>query len=202
MKRIGLYSLGALVVVVAIVALATVYVLPQLGTYTYHGTLIQTQNQSPDFTLTAQDGQPVSLSDFRGKIVLLYFGYTFCPDVCPATLAEVNNALEALGQKADNVQVIMVTVDPERDTPEVLSEYLGHFNAEFIGLTGSLQQIADVATSYGVYFGKQEGSQATNYLVEHTASLMVIDEGGYLKLIYPFGTPASDIADDLANILK
>ncbi|MBN2147481.1 MAG: SCO family protein [Anaerolineales bacterium] len=182
--------------------LVAIFVLPKLRPYTFHGTLIQSQDVSPDFTLTTQDGQAASLSDFRGKTVLLYFGYTFCPDVCPATLAEVNKALENLGKMAEDVQVIMVTVDPERDTPEKLSEYLKHFNPTFIGFTGSPQEIAETAALYGIYYGKQEGSDATDYLVDHTASLMVIDEGGHLKLIYPFGVPAQEIADDLAYMMK
>ena len=165
--------------------LVAVLVLPKLRPYTFHGTLIQSQDVSPDFTLTTQDGQAASLSDFRGRSCCSILDYTFCPDVCPATLAEVNKALEQLGGMADDVQVIMVTVDPERDTAEKLSEYLKHFNPTFIGFTGSPQQIAETAALYGIYYGKQEGSDATDYLVDHTASLMVIDDGGHSQIDLP-----------------
>jgi protein SCO1/2 len=185
-----------------VVFLVAAYALPNLRPYRFHGTLIQSQDVAPDFTLTTQQAQTASLSDFRGKLVVLYFGYTSCPDVCPATLVEINNALEELGEKAEMVQVIMVTVDPERDTPQKLAEYLAHFNPDFIGLTGSPEQIAVAAALYGIYLGKNEGSDAIDYLVDHTATLMVIDEEGYLKLIVPFGTTAKEIADDLAYILK
>jgi protein SCO1/2 len=176
--------------------------LPKLRPYTFHGTVIQSEQVSPDLTLTTQYAQKASLSDFRGKLILLYFGYTFCPDVCPTTLSEVSQAIELLGNKAEDVQVIMVTVDPERDTPEQLGTYLAHFNPEFLGMTGTQEEIDQAAALYGVYFQKHEGTEATGYLVDHTASLMVIDEEGHLKLIYPFGTPASDIADDLAYLLR
>ena len=185
-----------------VLVLVAAFALPSLLPYRYHGTLIQSQDVAPDFTLTTQNMQTASLSDFRGKLVLLYFGYTFCPDVCPATLAEVNKALEELGQKAEALQVIMVTVDPERDNPQKLAEYLAHFNPDFLGLTGSPEQIAEAAALYGIYYGKNESSEAIDYLVDHTASMMVIDQEGYLKLIFPFGTPAKEIADDLAHILK
>ena len=185
-----------------VVFLVAAYALPNLRPYRFHGTLIQSQDVAPDFTLTTQQAQTASLSDFRGKLVVLYFGYTSCPDVCPATLVEINNALEELGEKSEVVQVIMVTVDPERDTPQKLAEYLAHVNPDFIGLTGSPEQIAEAAALYGIYLGKNEGSDAIDYLVDHTATLMVIDQEGYLKLIVPFGTTAKEIADDLAYILK
>jgi protein SCO1/2 len=191
-------------ITIALIALIVIAVilLPKLRPYTFHGTLIQSQDVSPDFTLTTHNGQTASLSDFRGKLVMLYFGYTFCPDVCPTTLANVNHALEQLGRDAQDVQVIMVTVDPARDTPPVLAEYLGHFNTDFLGMTGTEEQIAETAALYGIYYGISEGSDPTNYLVDHTASLMVIDEEGHLKLIFPFGTPADEIADDLAYLMK
>lgn len=197
-SRIWFWIIGGFLVLILVV----VVVLPKLRPYTFHGTVIQSEQVSPDLTLTTQYAQQASLSDFRGKLILLYFGYTFCPDVCPTTLSEVSQAIELLGDKAEDVQVIMVTVDPERDTPEQLGTYLAHFNPEFLGMTGTQEEIDQAAALYGVYFQKHEGTEATGYLVDHTASLMVIDEEGHLKLIYPFGTPASDIADDLAYLLR
>lgn len=170
--------------------------------YQYHGLLLDSATQAPDVTLTNQAGQPTSLSDFRDKVVLLYFGYTFCPDVCPTTLTAVNKALEQLGNQADQVQVVMVSVDPQRDTPAVLANYLSNFNPTFVGLTGTPDEIASAATPFGVFYEQHEGSVATGYLVDHTASVMVLDREGRLRLVFPFGTPAEDIASDLKQLLK
>ena len=175
--------------------------LPKLRPYSFHGTVLQSPNKAPDFKLESVGG-PVSLEDFRGQIVLLYFGYTFCPDVCPTTLAEVSKAMDILGKKERQVQFIMVSVDPGRDTPEMLRDYVTHFHPNFLGVTGSEDAIAALATLYGVFYEKHEGTEATGYLVDHTATVMVIDQEGYLKLIFPFGTSAEDIAADLAFMLK
>ncbi|NPA06568.1 MAG: SCO family protein [Chloroflexi bacterium] len=169
--------------------------------YAFHGTVLQSNEPAPDFTLMSADG-PVSLSDFRGKIVLLYFGYTFCPDVCPTTLTELKRAMELLGEDADQVQVIMVSVDPERDTPEKIQEYVEYFWPTFIGVTGTPEQIAEVATQYGIYYEKREVPGATGYLMDHTATVTVIDRDGYVKLIFPFGTPGEDIAADLKYLIE
>ncbi len=172
-----------------------------LRPHTFHGTVIQSPEPAPDFTLTAASG-PVTLSNFRGKVVLLYFGYTFCPDVCPTTLANAGRALRLLGDQADEVQLIMVSVDPERDTPEKLEEYVKHFDPSFIGVTGTPEEVARVAALYGIYYEKSEESVATGYLVNHTATLMVVDREGRLKLVFPFGVTAEEIADDLHYILR
>jgi protein SCO1/2 len=110
--------------------------------------------------------------------------------------------LELLGAQADEVQTIMISVDPERDTPEMLAEYVTHFHPSFIGVTGSPEKIAEVATLYGIFYEAHEGTAATGYLVDHTATVMVVDQSGHLKLVFPFGTPAEDIAEDLAYLLK
>ncbi|NPA31012.1 MAG: SCO family protein [Chloroflexi bacterium] len=169
--------------------------------YAFHGTVLQSAEPAPDFTLMSADG-PVSLSDFRGRIVMLYFGYTFCPDVCPTTLFEVQKTMELLGEDADQVQLIMISVDPLRDTPERLKEYVQYFHPSFIGVTGSEDEIAQVATQYGIYYEKHEGTPATGYLVDHTATLTVVDRKGYVKLIFPYGTPAEDMAADLKYLIE
>lgn len=196
--RAWIWITAGLVVLILVAA----FISTNLRPYQFHGSLIESQEVAPDFRLTTQHGQTASLSDFRGKLVVLYFGYTFCPDVCPATLAEVNNALGQLGEKSDEFQVIMVTVDPERDTTKTLAEYLAHFNPDFLGLTGTQEEIAQAASAYGVYYAKSEGTAATEYLVDHTASLFVIDQLGYLKLILPFGTSSDDMADDFVQLMK
>ena len=172
------------------------------ASYTYHGTVIQSPDPANNFTLTGPDGELVSLDDFRGQAVMLYFGYTFCPDVCPATLVELAKASQRLGKDADKLQVIMVTVDPMRDTPEKLDKYVTHFDPGFLGLTGTEDEIAAAATPFGIYYEKQEGSEATGYLMDHTASVIVVDPEGHLRLIYPFGTSGEDIAEDIRHMVR
>ncbi len=169
--------------------------------HTFHGTVIQSPEASFDFTLTSSKGD-VSLSDYRGKLVLMYFGYTFCPDICPATLANVGQALRDLGSQADDIQVIMVSLDPERDTPEKLSDYVDQFHPTFIGITGTKEQLDEVASLYGIFYQKADGSDATGYLIDHTATLLVLDREGYLKLVFPFGVTSKEIADDLKYMLR
>lgn len=173
-----------------------------IGPYTYHGTVIQSPQQARNFTLTGRNGQAVNLSDFRGQAVLIYFGYTFCPDVCPATLVELAKANNLLGDKADQAQIIMISVDPARDTPEMLHEYVTHFDPAFIGLTGSEDDIAAAATPFGIFYEKHEGSVATGYLIDHTASVIVVDPEGYVRLVYPFNTPGADIAEDILHLVE
>ena len=168
----------------------------------FHGVELPTPQPVADFTLTAHTGQEASLSDFRDQIALVYFGYTYCPDVCPGTLAELAGAMDSLdSQDKESVQVLMVTVDPARDTPEVLADYLGHFDPSFLGLTGSEAEIAAAAEDIGVFFQKQPGTTVSGYLVDHTASIFVVDRDGNIKLIFKFGTPAEDIAADLKRLL-
>lgn len=163
--------------------------------------MIQSPDTAYDFTLTGAEGE-VSLRDFRGKLVLLYFGYTFCPDICPATLANVGQALRELGSKADDVQLIMISLDPQRDTPEKLAAYTARFHPSFIGVTGTPEQLAEIASLYGIFYQRTEGSAASGYLIDHTATLLVIDREGYLKLIFPFGVTVPEIADDLKYMLR
>ncbi len=181
------------------VALVGGFAYTRLRPYAFHGSVIQSQNPAPDFTLQGADG-PVSLRDFRGKTVLLFFGYSFCPDVCPTTMSDLAKTMSLLGRQADRYQVIMVSVDPERDTPEKIDAYAKHFDERFLGLSGSPEDVAQVATLYGIYYQKQEGTAASGYLVDHTATVMVIDRKGYLRLLLPFGTAPEDIAADLQHI--
>jgi protein SCO1/2 len=167
-----------------------------------NGIAIQSPEPAQNFTLTSQTGQPLSLTDLRGKVVLLYFGYTYCPDACPTTLAELKKATQTLGGDAEDVQVVMVSIDPERDTPEVLKTYMAYFDPSYIGLTGTEDEILAAATPYGVYFQKHEGSPATGYLVDHTTTVMAIDKEGYLRLFYPYGTAGEDIAADLRYLVN
>ncbi len=187
---------------VGLVVISSAIGTPIIGGHQFHGTVIRAPEPANNFTFTDAAGQPVSLRDFRGKVVLLYFGYTFCPDVCPATMSEIKQAVEEIGSKADLVQVIMISVDPERDTPEQIQAYVNHFHESFIGLTGTEEEILGLTTQYGVFFEKHEGSAASGYLIDHTATVTVIDREGHLRLLYPFGTSSEDIADDLRYLVR
>jgi len=153
-----------------------------------------------DFQLQGAGNAPVKLSDFRGKVVVLFFGYRSCPDVCPLTLANLERALTTLGPAAADVQVIMVSVDPERDTPEAVAAYAQAFSPQFVGVTGSLAQLTEVAEAYNIYFMKEETPSAAGYLVTHSSTLTVIDQSGKIRLVWPFGVESSAIAADL-NVL-
>ncbi|MFN8381060.1 MAG: SCO family protein [Anaerolineales bacterium] len=172
-----------------------------LRPHTFHGTVIQSPELSYDFTLKSAKGD-VSLSDYRGKLVLIYFGYTFCPDICPATLANVGQSLRELGTKADDIQLIMISLDPERDTPEKLEQYVTHFHPSFVGVTGTPDELAKVASLYGIFYEKVAGTDNSGYLLNHTATLLVIDREGYLKLVFPFGVTVPEIVDDLKYMLR
>jgi len=154
-----------------------------------------------EFVLTRENGTQFRLSEMRGKIVLLFFGYTSCPDVCPTTMAELKQALEKIGAKADQVQVVYVTVDPQRDTPERVQEYVNHFNSDFVGLSGSESELAKVWNDYGIFREIVEGTSAAGYLVNHTARVTMIDQQGNLRVSFPFDTPVENIVHDLELLL-
>ncbi len=187
--------------VTVLLALFAWLVLPRLRPHQFSGTVLQSEMPVTDFTLTSADG-PVSLSDYRGKLVVLYFGYTFCPDVCPTTLSDVNKALGRLGDKAEDVQLIMISVDPARDDPDKLAEYVEFFNPTFVGVTGTDDEVRSVATPYGIWYEAHEEEGASNYLVDHVATLNVIDREGRLKLVIGYGTGADAIAADLEYMLR
>jgi protein SCO1/2 len=157
---------------------------------------------APAITLTRADGQPFRLSDQRGKIVLLFFGYTSCPDVCPTTLAELKLVMDELGDAADSVRVVFITVDPDRDTPEKIQKYVEHFNPAFLGLTGSMDELQVVWDDYGVYRSVNPSASALGYIVDHTARVTLIDGDGNLRLSYGFQTPVEDIVHDIKLLLK
>jgi protein SCO1/2 len=164
---------------------------------------MQSPERAANFVLTTDDGTPAGLYDFKDQVVLLYFGYTYCPDVCPATLAELKAAYNALTpRQQEKVQVILISVDPERDTPEKLREYLDFFHEDFMGMTGTEDELLAATTPLGIFFRKHEGSAASGYLVDHTASVAVIDRDGYLRLMYPFNTRGADIASDLRRLVR
>ena len=156
-----------------------------------------------DFTLQASDGSEFKLSQQRGKVVLLSFGYTFCPDVCPTTLVELSQVRARLGDAAKRVQMAFITLDPERDTPERLGIYTKAFDPTFIGLTGSAEQLAQVRTMYGVIAEKEAvAGTSAGYLIAHSAYTYVIDPEGRLRLLFPFGLSIEEMADDIKQLLR
>lgn len=140
------------------------------------------------FTLTDPWGKPRSLAEFRGKVVLLYFGYTFCPDVCPTDLAAIAAMLRSLGPRAGEVQPIFVTLDPERDRPEVLRDYVAAFHPAFVALRGSERETRRVATSFKVFYEKAPLPQSEGYLVDHMAFTFLLDRNGEYVAFFPPGT--------------
>lgn len=155
-----------------------------------------------EFKLTNASGESFRLNDQRGKIVLLFFGFTNCTDVCPATMAELNAALQAMPDKEDLVKVVFITVDPEYDTPQIVQEYANRFNTSFIGLSGSQTELEKIWNDYGVFREIVKDNSALGYDVEHTARVTLIDKDGNLRLSYGFGTPVEDIVHDLELLLK
>ena len=167
-----------------------------------HGFLLNPEQPAVDFTLTSAGDQPIRLSDYRGKLVLLYFGYTHCPDACPTTMAETRVAFAELGERAADVQVIMVSIDPERDTPEILGDYVQQFDPRFLGGTTTLAEVTALASAYGVIFRKHEGSVATGYLLDHSAQMIVVDRAGYTRMLFPYGLRGEEMAEDLRYLLS
>jgi protein SCO1/2 len=200
MKQIRLLLGAALVLLV--IALAFLGYRWYLTPPELHGTFVQEDWATTDFTLQAAGNQTVSLGDFRGKLVLLYFGYTHCPDICPTTLADAKVAMQELGAQAADIQLVMVSVDPERDSPEILAEYVQRFDPRFLGVTGTLDEVTAAATAYGATFFKEAGSEATGYLVAHSTQLLVLDREGHVRHIFPFGVTGEDMAADLRYLLS
>lgn len=154
-----------------------------------------------DFSLTASDGKPYSLTDSRGHIVVLSFGYTFCPDVCPTALATVSAALNSIGDAAEQVDPLFISVDPDRDTPDKLRDYTHYFHPRLIGLTGEAGQIAEIAERYHARYEFVGKGETANYTIDHTASLYVIDRDGKLMTVLPHGLPPQALAESLVHAL-
>lgn len=167
----------------------------------FHGVDITGSDWGRDFALVDHRGQPRRLADFRDRAVLLSFGYTRCPDICPTTLAALAEAMKLLGKDADRVQVLFVTIDPERDSAEHLATFVPWFDARFLGLTGDAAAIAATAREFHVFYQKQETGSAAGYAMDHTAGSYVFDPQGRLRLFERHGEPPASIADDLRLLL-
>jgi protein SCO1 len=152
--------------------------------------------------LTDHTGRPRHLEDFRGKAVVLFFGFTHCPDVCPTTLAETAQALKTLGADADRVQVLFVTVDPERDTPGVLAKYVTAFDPRFLGLYGDAEATRRAAKEFKIFFEKRPGGPSGSYSMDHSAQSYVFDPQGRLRLLVRPERIAEDLPADLRTLLR
>jgi len=168
---------------------------------TFKSTDISGSDWGKDFALTDPQGQARRLADFKGKAVVVFFGYTQCPDVCPTTLLSMREVLNRLGNDAGRVQVVFVTLDPARDTPQVLAEYVTAFHPSFVGLRGDEATIAAVARDFKVFYAKQAGSTAGTYSLDHSTGSYAYDPEGRLRLLIRYGETPDNVASDLRLLL-
>ncbi|MDE2273317.1 MAG: SCO family protein [Gammaproteobacteria bacterium] len=155
------------------------------------------------FNLTDDLGQPVTAAAYRGKVTMLYFGYTHCPDVCPLTLAHMHQMMQKLGTAADGVQFLFVTVDPERDTPAILRQYVGAFDPHIVGLTGTQDQIAALAKRYRAFYKRETPkTPAGNYEVSHSSAIYIFDRDGRARLLESPRDPQTTVVHDLKLLLE
>lgn len=159
-------------------------------------------NYAQDFALTDPAGQTRSLKDFKGKVVVVFFGFTQCPDVCPATMAELAEVKRQLGPDGDKLQGVFITVDPERDTPELLKAYMGNFDPSFVALSTSLDKLPALAKDYKLYYKKVEGKTPGSYSMDHSAGSYIYDTQGRLRLYTRYGTGVPALTADVRALLK
>lgn len=166
------------------------------------GTPLDPPRELSDFALPSQDGAPLRLSDMRGSYVMLFFGYTHCPDVCPTTLSDFVLVKRAMGTASSQVRFVFVSVDGERDTPAVLARFLKAFDPTFIGLQGDDATLGRVGKEYGLYYKKEQVAGTSEpYLVTHSASAYLLDRQGRMRMVYGFGTPPRVIAADIGDMI-
>lgn len=185
----------------ALIAVLAVIAGCERGAPVFHSTDVTGASFGRRFELVDRTGKMRTLNDFRGKVVVMFFGFTHCPDVCPTTLAELAAARKTLGPDGQRVQVLLVTVDPQRDTPGLLSAYVTAFDPSFIGLTGTDQQISAVAKEFKVIYQKVEGPRPDSYSMNHSAGSFIFDTEGRLRLYVSYGQGAKVFAHDIAQLL-
>lgn len=211
-RQTGLSTLGAIVVLgmLTLAALAGCTTLeslvagPTITPTPQRGTPVEPPIDLPDLTLTNQAGEPFRLSDLQGKLALFYFGYTHCPDACPLTLATYRQIADALGEDAEQVAFVFVSVDGGRDTPERMATYLSAFSPDFIGLTTEDETALQEATdAFGVYYELEEVAETqVDYLVAHTTSVFLVNQQGQLTTVYAYRTPPEVIVEDIQRMLE
>lgn len=182
--------------------LAVIFAAAASRPHTFSGTEYQPLMQAPEINLTDQNGNPFRLSEQAGNVVLIFFGYTHCPDVCPITLGEFKQIKTRLGEDADRLRFVFVTVDPERDTREVLEKHISRFDPNFVALTGEPGELEPVYKSYGVYHEKVDLENGRGYMVNHSGFTYVIDLKGNLRMTYAFGSDTEDMIADIKYLLR
>lgn len=168
----------------------------------FRGVDISEVEYARDIQLPDHNGQQRSLKDFRGKVVVVFFGYTQCPDVCPTTMQEMAEVKKMLGKDGERLQPLFVTVDPERDTAEMLKAYMASFDPSFLALRGTLEQTTAVAKDFKIYFKKVDGKTPTSYTMDHSAGSYIYDTNGRLRVYYRYGSGAEALAADVRTLLK
>ena len=198
-RKITIVGLACLLIVALAIVLNMVFLKPASFRGTAYG---EPFPAAKDFTLTDAGGNRFKLSEGKGRITLLFFGYTYCPDVCPTTLSELRLAVDELGEASRQVQVVFISVDPGRDTSASMQEYVERFNPAFIGLSGTIEELQPIWDGYGVFREVVDGSSESNYIINHTARVTLIDQSGNMRLSYGFQTPPEDIAHDIEILLS
>jgi protein SCO1/2 len=183
------------------VLLIALSVLAACAPETFRATDITGADFARSLELTGHDGKPRTLADFEGKVVVVFFGFTHCPDVCPSTLAKLGEVAKRLGSRADKLQVLFVTVDPERDTPELLARYVPAFDPRFIGLYGDAAATARTAKEFKVVYQKQPGKTPESYTVDHSAGSFVFDREGRVRLFVRHDQSIDDLVHDIERLL-
>jgi protein SCO1/2 len=167
----------------------------------FQGSDITGTSLGKGLALTDQDGKLRALADFKGKVLVVFFGYTQCPDVCPTSMAELSDVMKALGKDAARVQVVMVTVDPERDTPTVLKQYVTAFDPAFVGLTGTPEQIRQAASSFKAYYAKVPAKDGKGYSMDHSAAFYLLDDKGEARVLVSNSASQDALVHDIKALL-
>lgn len=175
---------------------------PAAGAASFNGVDITGAEYAREFSLADHNGQPRQLSDFKGKVTVVFFGYTQCPDVCPATMAELAAIKKSLGADGERVQGVFVTVDPARDTPEVLKGYMSNFDPSFVALRGTSEETRAVAKEFKVFFAQNPGKTEGSYTMDHTAGSYVFDPAGRVRLFVRYGGGTEKLAADIRQLLS
>jgi protein SCO1/2 len=176
--------------------------LPGKQAASFQNTDVTGLDYAKGFSLTDHTGKPRTLADYKGKVVIVFFGYTQCPDVCPTTMAEMAGVMQKLGPQADQVQVLFITLDPERDTQPLLASYVPAFDKRFVGLYGTPEQTAKTAKDFKVFYSKVPGKDPGSYTIDHMAGSYVFDRDGRLRLFIRHGGGADAIVHDVRQLLS